>query len=160
MRYEFFFSWLLLQTLTSLGHDDISNQAKQHMHISFAAQLEQMGLWHWAIFVLLFIEEADVKKIHIMNIIDRHVELYNESSNEYQVREKMLVKDFHIPSEWIDSSRATLALLKRNYKEAIYYSFYAKKWEDTHDIIMMHLIPDHYLCCKYLYTSKKFVQIT
>ncbi|GLV36712.1 Nucleoporin 98-96kD [Carabus blaptoides fortunei] len=153
-------SWLLLQTLTSLGHDDISNQAKQHMHISFAAQLEQMGLWHWAIFVLLFIDEADVKKTHIMNIIDRHVELYNESSNEYRVRERMLVKDFHIPSDWIDSSRATLALLKSKYKEAIYYSFYAKHWQDTHDIIMMHLIPDHYLCYDYDFLIKLLTPLT
>lgn len=144
------YSWFLLETLDSLGHADLSKQAKIFLHTNFAAQLEQMGLWHWSIFVLLFIEESTLKKTYIDDILGRHVQLYNVSTPEYRAREKMLVHQFKIPSQWIDSKKAVLAIKQLNYKEAIYYMCYANKWTEAYYFIMQYMVPDHFLCCKFL----------
>jgi nuclear pore complex protein Nup98-Nup96 len=49
------FSWLLLMLLDSLHYTHASEHCSQNLHLLFAEQLESVGQWHWAIFVLLHI---------------------------------------------------------------------------------------------------------
>lgn len=54
----FFNSWLLHLALSSVGYNipaDIANT----LHMNFASQLESVGLWDWAIFVLLHHTDTD-----------------------------------------------------------------------------------------------------
>lgn len=53
----FLFSWHLYQVLLSLHYTHLSERHAAMLHCEFAAQLEGLGLWHWAAFVLLHIEE-------------------------------------------------------------------------------------------------------
>lgn len=148
-------SWLLLQTLISLNYGDISKEAKTHVHTQFAAQLEQMGLWHWAIFVLLFIEDTDIRKVSVKDMLGRHVQLFSSRWDDYPAREKMIVADFKIPEVWINSAKADLAILEKNYKEAIFYLTYSNRWREAHKLVMDYLVPDHFLYCKYNYLKIK-----
>lgn len=50
------FSWLLLMLLDSLHYTHTSEHCSQNLHLLFAEQLESVGKWHWAVFVLLHIE--------------------------------------------------------------------------------------------------------
>ena len=43
--------------LQSLGLDTLSEGAAEELHLNYAAQLEQEGLWHWAVFVLLHLSD-------------------------------------------------------------------------------------------------------
>ena len=52
-----FYSWHVLHALQALGYSHISEQDLNHLHVSFASQLEGLGLWHWAVFVLLHIQD-------------------------------------------------------------------------------------------------------
>lgn len=52
-----FFSWHLYQVLQSLEYTHLSQEHAGMLHSGFAAQLEGLGLWHWAAFVLLHIRE-------------------------------------------------------------------------------------------------------
>jgi nuclear pore complex protein Nup98-Nup96 len=42
--------------LVSLNYKYISKESLENLHISFASQLQTIGLWHWSIFVLMHIE--------------------------------------------------------------------------------------------------------
>lgn len=53
----FFSSWHLYQVLQSLQYTHLSQEHAGMLHSGFAAQLEGLGLWHWAAFVLLHIQE-------------------------------------------------------------------------------------------------------
>ena len=50
-------SWPLYQVLQSLEYTHLSQYHAGLLHSSFAAQLEGLGLWHWAAFVLLHIQD-------------------------------------------------------------------------------------------------------
>lgn len=52
-------SWHLYQVLQSLEYTHLSDYHSGMLHSGFAAQLEGMGLWHWAAFVLLHIQDLD-----------------------------------------------------------------------------------------------------
>ncbi len=50
-----YYSWHVLQVLQALGYSHISEHYLTRLHTSYASQLEALGLWHWAVFVLLHI---------------------------------------------------------------------------------------------------------
>ena len=52
-------SWHLYQVLQSLEYTHLSEYHSGMLHSGFASQLEGMGLWHWAAFVLLHIQDLD-----------------------------------------------------------------------------------------------------
>ena len=52
-------SWHLYQVLQSLEYTHLSQYHAGVLHSGFAAQLEGLGLWHWAAFVLLHIQDLD-----------------------------------------------------------------------------------------------------
>ncbi len=56
-QLDYRLSWHVLQALQALGYSHISEQDLNHLHVSFASQLEGLGLWHWAVFVLLHIQD-------------------------------------------------------------------------------------------------------
>lgn len=51
-------SWHLCQVLQSLGFLHLSDYHLSVIHTSYAAQLEALGLWQWAAFVLLHISDG------------------------------------------------------------------------------------------------------
>ena len=51
------FSWHLYQILRSVGYNHLSEYYASYLNTNYAAQLEAMGLWHWAVFVLMHIED-------------------------------------------------------------------------------------------------------
>lgn len=57
---DYNFSWLLFNTLQSLGYTQMYEPYCNQLHINFASQLSSHGLWHWAIFVLLHIKDKEL----------------------------------------------------------------------------------------------------
>lgn len=57
---DFNFSWLLYNTLQSLGYTQMSEMYANQLHLNFASQLVSHGLWQWAIFVLLHIKDEQL----------------------------------------------------------------------------------------------------
>ena len=50
-------SWHLFQVIQSLGlHYNISDSAIESLHLNYSAQLAAEGIWQWACFVALHIE--------------------------------------------------------------------------------------------------------
>lgn len=51
-------SWHLWEVLRALNYTHLSKQCEGVLQVSYAGQLESEGLWEWAIFVLLHIENS------------------------------------------------------------------------------------------------------
>lgn len=55
--FDYRLSWMLYVTLQSLGGLPLSVENDTSLHVNFAQQLENLGYWQLAIFVLLHINE-------------------------------------------------------------------------------------------------------
>lgn len=54
---DYHFSWLLYNTLQSLGYTQMSETYANQLHLNFASQLVSHGLWQWAVFVISHIQD-------------------------------------------------------------------------------------------------------
>ena len=43
--------------LVSLNYKFISKECLENLHESYATQLQSFGLWHWAVFILMHIDD-------------------------------------------------------------------------------------------------------
>ena len=78
-------------------------------HTNFAAQLESIGLWHWAVFVLLHIEEAEARETAVRHVLARNCQLEpdeEEQEKEQFVSEKLLGSD-----EWLHEAKVGLCFV-------------------------------------------------
>ncbi|PNF16103.1 Nuclear pore complex protein Nup98-Nup96 [Cryptotermes secundus] len=133
-------SWLLQQVLNALGYSHMSEYSSALVHTSFASQLESHGLWHWAIFVLLHLKNKQSRKVAVLDILGRHVDL--SDNEEYQDRENFLCEQLNIPSQWIFEAKATLASACNRHKDAAYYLIKAALWTKSHEVIMKYIAAD------------------
>lgn len=141
-------SWLLLQTLESLGYTHISEFSTAHIHTSFASQLEAHGMWHWAVFVLLHIANPIRREAAVLDVIGRHVDM-NENSEE----EQFLIHKLKIPAKWIFQAKAVFASIHNKFKEAAVFLIKAEQWNESHSVIMQHIAPRAIINGKYDYLA-------
>ena len=70
--------------------------------LSYAAQLEDRGLWQWAAFVLLFLDDAHARSAALGALLARNIE-------SIDAHESFLVDTLCIPRPWLWRARATAA---------------------------------------------------
>ncbi|XP_055893194.1 nuclear pore complex protein Nup98-Nup96-like isoform X2 [Biomphalaria glabrata] len=135
---DFRLSWHLLQVLQSLQYCHLSPYHTESIHVSFASQLEALGLWHWAAFVLLHIRDTGHRQQAVMSLLQRHIQL-GDSLDE---RETFLVNELHIPSEWLHQAKAIRAHLEGNYATEAKHWILAGHYSRGHSLILQHLASD------------------
>ena len=108
--------WFVAQTLRSLGYRHLSDEKRDRHHAEFATQLEALGLWHWAVFVLLHLRDADQRRSSVKDVLCRHVKL-NDSENAD--REAFLQEQLEIPLAWIAEAKALLAASVGDYSDQV-----------------------------------------
>ncbi|XP_075145470.1 nuclear pore complex protein Nup98-96 [Haematobia irritans] len=133
-------SWLLLQTLEALGYRHCSELSESQLHVGFASQLENNGLWEWAIFVLLHIKEKNQRELAVQNILYRYVTVSKDVA--LTDREKFVINNLGVPEKWIDYAKAVKAGAIQSYHLQAKYLLKAKQWSLAHDIIFQHIAPD------------------
>lgn len=137
---DFRLSWLLLQVLKSIGYQHCSEQAEAQLHVSFASQLENYGLWHWSIFVLLHIPNQSQRELAIQEILYRYIDL--TKNDDYNKKESFIVNHLGIPEKWIYWAKAVRAGALKQYREQADYLLKAKQWTLAHEVIMKQIAPD------------------
>ncbi|KAF2897029.1 hypothetical protein ILUMI_09145 [Ignelater luminosus] len=139
-------SWLLLQIFIALRIGSISEEVANTVHTNFACQLEDLGLWKWSIFVLLFIKDESAKKYAILDVLGRNLKL--NVINDFAT-EDFLVNDLKIPREWIHSTLIIKSdLLEENAQNYKHYIFISD-WYKAHEIAVNSLIPELALMGQY-----------
>ncbi|XP_059611936.1 nuclear pore complex protein Nup98-Nup96 [Phlebotomus argentipes] len=139
---DFRLSWLLLQTLDTLGYHHCSEKSECQLHTSFASQLENYGMWHWAIFVLLHIRNRERREMSVQQMLYRFIMLPGEGDAEYEANERFVVEQLHIPVTWICWAKAVRAGAMRKHQEQAEFLIKAKQWNLAHEVIMEHIAPD------------------
>uniref|UniRef100_A0A1L8DWH8 Nuclear pore complex protein Nup98-Nup96 n=1 Tax=Nyssomyia neivai TaxID=330878 RepID=A0A1L8DWH8_9DIPT len=140
---DFRLSWFLLQTLDTLGYHHCSEKSECQLHTSFASQLENYGMWHWAAFVLLHIRNRERREMCVQQLLYRHIALPDDDGDdEYGLKEKFVIEQLHIPVTWIFWAKAVRAGAAKKYHEQAEFLIKAKRWNLAHEVIMEHIAPD------------------
>lgn len=137
---DFRLSWQLLQVLKGIGYTHCSEQCEGNLHVSFASQLENYGLWHWSVFVLLHIQNQAKRELCVQEILYRYIDLTNDE--EYFKKESFIVNQLGIPEKWIFWAKAVRAGAQKNYHAQADYLLKAKQWAFAHEVIMNGIAPD------------------
>lgn len=137
-------SWLLLQALEAIGYHHCSTLSKCQLHVSFASQLENFGLWHWSIFVLLHIDDEAQRELCIQNLLYKYIMLSGDDcdDDEYSEKEAFIIEELGIPKKWIYWAKAVRAGAMNKYHAHADYLLKAEQWAMAHTIIMQNIAPD------------------
>lgn len=119
-------SWHLLTTLQALFGDDLVRMSRtdsrlhyekwHQLTMSYALQLEALGLWQWALYVLLHLPLPPDRKLDwsmlrehaLRHIIDRHGEALLRATPADDTA-AFLESQLYLPAAWLSESRALFA---------------------------------------------------
>ncbi|XP_077519119.1 nuclear pore complex protein Nup98-96 isoform X3 [Amblyomma americanum] len=144
-QLDFRISWLLHKLVQAFGFSHLSQTAAETLHTGFAAQLESWGLWRWAVFVLLHLEDAEGRRKAVTELLTRHASGSREGSDP----ETALTKDesfvcskLHVPPAWVYKAKAIRASAEGNYNDRAVFLLKGELWNEAHDTIVHHLATD------------------
>ncbi|PIK59287.1 putative nuclear pore complex protein [Apostichopus japonicus] len=142
-------SWHVMQSLEALGYSHLSEKHSSHLHTSYAAQLEAMGLWHWAIFVLLHITDVNRREASVKSMLERHASLVKSSENESI--ESFLTENLHVQPAWIHQAKALRALYENKPHDRACQLQQAGQWNDCHRVVIRDIAADCIINENYTY---------
>ncbi|KAG8230236.1 hypothetical protein J437_LFUL010864 [Ladona fulva] len=140
-------SWLLCVSLNALGYTHLSAEALASLHQGMAALLESHGLWHWALFPLLHLENPKRRKACVLSMLSRHVRLPGsdmlpEEEEIYVQRESFVINHLRIPSSWVYHAKANLAAALHRHGDTAWCLAKAGLWNECHKVILKHIAAD------------------
>ncbi|XP_058519472.1 nuclear pore complex protein Nup98-Nup96 isoform X4 [Ochotona princeps] len=133
-------SWHLWEVLRALNYTHLSEQCEGVLQVSYAGQLESEGLWEWAIFVLLHIENSSMREKAVRELLTRHCQLVE--TPESWAKESFLTQKLCVPAEWIHEAKAVRAHMESDKHLEALYLFKAGHWNRCHKIVVRHLASD------------------
>ncbi|KAK8869988.1 hypothetical protein IAR55_000558 [Kwoniella newhampshirensis] len=101
----------------------------------YAAQLEGLGEWRWAGFVLLHLETAEGREQALRALIFRHPEATSDD-------ESFLAQTLRVPIEWIHESRAASLASSGNAWGEYQALLKAKLYDRAHRVLVQKLAPE------------------
>ncbi|KAK2556110.1 Nuclear pore complex protein Nup98-Nup96 [Acropora cervicornis] len=146
-QLDFSLSWPLYQVLQSLEYTHLSQYHAGLLHSSFAAQLEGLGLWHWAAFVLLHIQDPVRRERTVRSLICRHCPLSTDHLNVE--KERFMLEDLKIPAEWIHEAKALQARYEGRSREEAFHLVKARHWSLGHNVVLRSLVSDAIINVEY-----------
>ncbi|KAF9973765.1 hypothetical protein BGZ73_002983 [Actinomortierella ambigua] len=156
-------SWHLYQLLDhslKVGSFGTSSHGADKLCQDFMFQLESLGLWEWAVFVALHVQDAGLRKSSILALLARNVQPYEDkklsqvsksserstttgshSTAEQGSKDDFLVKQLKIPAEWLWEARALRAKYDGCIAQQVYALLRAGEHEQGHKLIVSTLAP-------------------
>lgn len=142
---DFRISWLLHNLLQAFGFRHLSVSAAETLHTSFAAQLESWGLWPWAIFALLHLEDAVGRRKAITELLMRHASGSCSGSDPetgLTEDETFVCDKLAVPPAWVYHAKAIRASVEGNFKDRAIFLLKGEIWNEAHETIVHHLATD------------------
>ena len=125
----------MLSLLTSLGYTHLHPSKLAQLHVSFASQLEHCGLWQWALFVLLHIDQSMSREAAVRRVLAQHC----TSDEELTEQETFVVEKLRVPKKWVYGAKGQIAGYELNFELQALHFLKAERWNDCHTVIMEHL---------------------
>lgn len=130
----------------ALGHPRLPRGREEQLHASFAAQLEQAGLWAWAVFVLMHVSDAPTRERGVRAVVARHGVALAQPGQEQAVA--LLTERLAIPADWLHESaavHAALAHTQAGAEELAEELLAAGRFNEAHAVVIERLAADLFL---------------
>jgi len=170
-------SWHLHKILRAVKEDNVMdvqgpeqwNLLDYEISMNYAFQLESVGHWEWALYVLLNIDSP------VENLKETFIQLVPQMSDskspqhshyppnigstslvesafreilsrhvpdfiEHPEKRDFLTKELKIPETWIKAAEATFQHYKKNYEAELNLLLESEQWEAAHCVLMKHLL--------------------
>ncbi|KAF5272181.1 hypothetical protein FQA39_LY01263 [Lamprigera yunnana] len=134
---NFFLSWFLMQTFSAVGAGKITSTLANNVHLRFAAQLESSGLWHWSIFVLLFVKDRILKYQAIKHVLEQNY--YIDCSDSMK---SFLLHTLQIPTKFLHSAMAIAHYKMGDHFKTFRLLTSTDDWYIANQIALNHIIPN------------------
>ncbi|OLL22035.1 Nucleoporin nup189 [Neolecta irregularis DAH-3] len=108
--------------------------------LDYAWQLEGLGLWEWAIFILLHLETENTREQAIRDILGRNIETFI-NANDPQLL-SLLTERMSIPKAWLLEAKALRARYLHLYWDEADNLIEAGAWKEAHHTVMNRIGPN------------------
>lgn len=137
---DYMLSWFLLQVFTALKVGTISDNARTYICTSFSAQLEQLDLWQYSIFVLLFIKNTILKTKLIIDVLHRNLP-ENFLNPEHKEMRLYLIQTLHLPPSWIHSVLADKCRFSGDHCGEFHNLMSSDQVCEAQTVALKHIVP-------------------
>ncbi|KAF9904520.1 hypothetical protein EC991_002628 [Linnemannia zychae] len=146
-------SWIFYMVLTQSLHISGFRSVSSHSKIceDFMFQLENLGLWEWAVFVALHLETASTREAAVRQVLERHVRLdcnetaETEEALEERKKVEFVTQSLLVPEGWIWAAKANRAKYEGNRTQEVYGLLKGGEVQRGHNLIVSFLAPEYVL---------------
>ncbi|MBW0490057.1 hypothetical protein O181_029772 [Austropuccinia psidii MF-1] len=103
---------------------------------NYADQLIKLGLWKWAGFVLLHLEQPSCREKALKELILRNIKSFDVEVEDF------FINKLKIPCNWIKLAKAKVAHYEGKYFEEFKLLVESKEFSKSHEILVFELIPE------------------
>ena len=136
---DYYPSWVLMNTLVTLGFCNLDPACKLNISTNFAWQLERAGLWPWAVFVLSFVPSELGRQSVIQELMDRNC----TSSMELSKDELFVVNDLRLNKKVVHRSKALQAKIEKSFPTQLYHLLEAEEFVRGHQLLIDEKLAAH-----------------
>lgn len=111
---------------------ELADEYYTKLTFEYAYELETLGLWHWAIFVVLHLENTAQKSKYIKDLL-----LKNAHSEEHI---GFLINDCKIPTHYINEAKAIYYNSKGLYAKSFHQWLSGEFYQNAHDLLISQMI--------------------
>lgn len=90
-------SWHLWCALSALGYHHLTSASFGALHCSYAAQLEALGLWQWAVLVLLHLRDGGQRERAVGGVLERQA----SPDEDLSEAEGFVIERLQVPEKWV-----------------------------------------------------------
>jgi nuclear pore complex protein Nup98-Nup96 len=113
----------------------------EHITLSYIDQLEQLGLWQWAIFVALHLSRENTRNGVITDLLARHIASIAPDTDEDTHLVSTLVDTWKIPHEWILETKVLHARSQGDHYLCAKNLILGHSPSEAQKTILMHIAP-------------------
>ena len=102
---------------------------------AYATQLELLGRWRWAAFILLHLELSESREAAIKALLARHV-------SELDAEREFLCDRLHVSEAWLYEAKSYEARARDDRYAEYRLLLQARNWTAAHNVASLHLAPE------------------
>ena len=167
---EYSLSFYLFNVLSSIfpsffkykNEDEEAKHSFYRLILGFSTQLEMLGHFQWAVYILLNIPDPKLRRRAIQQVLNRNsIHFEDISSNPADERinfgenESFLIERLKVPVEFIYQAKAYAAGFRKQYTLQFEYLIRSQLFDDAHSLFIHQIAP--YSSFQFHIPSKSFL---
>lgn len=129
------------EAIARLTNERGNSAVHDNLCVQYAMQLETIGLWTWAAYILLHLEMRESRRENVKALLARNVTKLVDGEHGLKL-ERFLVDTLKIPSRWIEEARADYAGYQNDRYDEYRHLLRARMYGRAHDVVVSFLAPE------------------